>query len=73
MSFIALGGSNPLGCTKKQVVDVMKCCKCGKEIDVSKHVVMPEWFGAYRGSELMKVICVVCIKKPENRENWSRD
>jgi len=50
----------------------MKCCKCQKEVDVKTHKVPPEWFGAYCGCELLKVICAECIKKPENKSNWSK-
>jgi len=51
----------------------MKCCKCDKEIDTKKCEIPPDWFGMYRGCELLKVICAECIKKPENKEDWWKD
>ena len=49
----------------------MKCCKCEKELDVSKDVVPPEWYGAYRYGELRKVICADCIRKVG--AGWHKD
>jgi hypothetical protein len=51
---------------------MMKCCghSCGKEIDVSKGIVPPEWFGVYRGEKMLRVICKPCIDKSENKDWW---
>lgn len=54
----------------------MKCCKCGKEIDVTRHDLPPEWFAQYRGCEMIKVICRPCLKLVEisgHEENWAED
>ena len=48
----------------------MKCCICGKEVDEMKNEIPPKWFGRYRMSELVELICDVCIKKPENKDKW---
>jgi len=50
----------------------MKCCKCNKEIDTSKNTIPPNWFGVYNMSKLTKVICSDCIRKPENKEDWTK-
>jgi len=47
----------------------MKCCYCGKDIDVSFDVIPPQWFGWYSGANhLEEVTCLECLK--ENREDW---
>ena len=48
----------------------MKCCKCGKEVDVKSNEVPPKWYGTYLAGDLKKMICSECIKKPENK-NWA--
>jgi len=48
----------------------MKCDDCGKELDVTKNVIPPEWYGFYSWNELIAAICPTCIKKPENKD-WS--
>lgn len=50
----------------------MKCCKCDKEIDTSKYIIPPDWFGMYNMGKLIKVICLDCIRKPENKEDWTK-
>jgi len=49
----------------------MKCCKCEKEVDTTKHVIPAEWYGLYRNSNLKEVICSECLLKPGGREWWS--
>lgn len=50
----------------------MKCYKCGKEIDTRKNIIPPTWFGMYNMGKLIKVICLDCIRKPENKEDWTK-
>lgn len=52
----------------------MKCCKCGKDVDVTRHEMPPEWFAQYKGTEMLKVICRPCLKLVElsgHEENWA--
>jgi hypothetical protein len=50
----------------------MKCCICGKEIDINKNEIPATWFGKYTMSGLVEVICSVCVKKPENEKRWMK-
>lgn len=49
----------------------MKCCKCGKEIDIEVSVIPPRWFGKYTGSELKEVICSDCLKNIPEGKSWT--
>jgi len=49
---------------------IEKCCVCKKEIDVGKNEVPPVWFGMYKCGDLIKVICLDCIHKPEGEKAW---
>ena len=46
----------------------MKCCKCEKEIDISKHDIPPKWFGIYELGKLLRVICHECLRKINNAD-----
>lgn len=48
----------------------MKCCSCGKEIDVSRCAIPPEWYGMYVRNEIQRVVCAECIKTPEGRAKY---
>ena len=50
----------------------MKCSVCSKEIDVKINDVPASWFGIWHASELKKVICRECIRKPEGK-TWGED
>lgn len=39
------------------------CLVCKKEVDVSKSLNPPMWFGRYLNEKLISVICSDCIKK----------
>lgn len=47
----------------------MKCRFCGKDIDVTKSTIPAQWFGRYKGDQLVEVTCSDCIK--EHKEEWS--
>jgi len=40
----------------------IKCCFCGEEIDITKSEIPAAWFGRYKCSKLLEVICSDCIK-----------
>ena len=48
----------------------MNCCCCDNKVDITDRTVPPKWFGRYYGEELLQVICITCIKVPENKEKW---
>jgi hypothetical protein len=48
----------------------MKCCECGKEVDVSKTGIPPMWYGKYEGDKFVDLICAACIATPEGKEKW---
>jgi len=45
----------------------MKCCFCGKEIDITKNEIPAQWFGRYKGDHLLEVICLDCIETKEDK------
>jgi hypothetical protein len=48
----------------------VKCCECGKEVDVTVNVIPPSWYGAYHGIKMVAMICAECIAIPEKLERW---
>ena len=51
--------------------DKTKCCCCGKEIDMTQHVIPPTWYAKFQGDHvLIAVICNICIADKDNHEKW---
>ena len=51
----------------------MKCCVCGKEVEVDKHHLPPMWYGKYEGCKQIAVICEACIATPEGKAKWKKE
>ena len=63
-------GSTPIRATilKEEKMNIkMKCCFCGKEIDITKNEIPAQWFGRYKGDHLLEVICLDCIETKEDK------
>lgn len=51
----------------------MNCCKCNKEIDISKNEIPePKWFGSYESDKIKKVICLTCIRLEKDQTIWDK-
>jgi len=51
----------------------MKCCVCEKELKVTPGIPSRQWFGKYRGDELLTAICIECIHTSGNEDWWKGD
>jgi len=48
----------------------MKCCVCGKAVDVDHNEVPPTWYARYLASEPIKAICAGCIRTDDGKAVW---
>ena len=48
----------------------MKCCECNKEVDDKVSKIPPTWYGAFRGTTMLAIICDDCVKDPKKKSRW---